>query len=39
MTGGQALQMVKAGLEAIYLSGWQMAADADLLWCETSIPT
>src|SRR3954468_13435346 len=26
MTGGQAVQMVKAGLEAIYLSGWQVAA-------------
>ncbi len=30
MTGGQAVQMVKAGLEAIYLSGWQVAADANL---------
>jgi isocitrate lyase len=29
-TGGQAVQMVKAGLEAIYLSGWQVAADANL---------
>jgi len=29
MTGGQAVQMVKAGLEAIYLSGWQVAADAN----------
>src|SRR6266498_3229294 len=30
MTGGQALQMVKAGLDAIYVSGWQVAADANL---------
>jgi isocitrate lyase len=30
MTGGQAVQMVRAGLEAIYLSGWQVAADANL---------
>jgi len=30
MSGGQAVQMVKAGLEAIYLSGWQVAADANL---------
>jgi len=30
MTGGQAVQMVKAGLEAIYLSGWQVAGDANL---------
>ena len=30
MTGGQATQMVKAGLKAIYLSGWQVAADANL---------
>ena len=29
MTGGQAVQMVRAGLEAIYLSGWQVAADAN----------
>jgi isocitrate lyase len=29
MTGGQAVQMVKAGLEAVYLSGWQVAADAN----------
>jgi isocitrate lyase len=29
LTGGQAVQMVKAGLEAIYLSGWQVAADAN----------
>jgi isocitrate lyase len=31
MTGGQAVQMVKAGLDAIYLSGWQVAADANLV--------
>ena len=30
MTGGQAVQMVRAGLEAIYVSGWQAAADANL---------
>ncbi|MGF1665465.1 MAG: isocitrate lyase [Acidimicrobiia bacterium] len=30
MTGGQAVQMVKAGLPAIYLSGWQVAGDANL---------
>jgi isocitrate lyase len=30
LTGGQAVQMVKAGLDAIYLSGWQVAADGNL---------
>ena len=30
LTGGQATQMVKAGLEAIYLSGWQVAGDGNL---------
>jgi isocitrate lyase len=30
LTGGQAVQMVKAGLKAIYLSGWQVAADANV---------
>ena len=30
LTGGQAVQMAKAGLRAIYLSGWQVAADANL---------
>src|SRR3990172_5046646 len=30
LTGGQAVEMVKAGLKAIYLSGWQVAADANL---------
>src|SRR5215217_5340289 len=30
LTGGQAVQMVRAGLNAIYLSGWQVAADANL---------
>jgi isocitrate lyase len=30
MTGMQAVQMAKAGLEAIYLSGWQVAGDANL---------
>ena len=47
MTGGQAVQMVKAGLKAIYLSGWQVAADANLnghtypdqsLYAATSAP-
>jgi isocitrate lyase len=30
MNGSQAVQMVKAGLKSIYLSGWQVAADANL---------
>jgi isocitrate lyase len=30
LTGNQAMQQVRAGLEAIYLSGWQVAADANL---------
>ena len=30
LTGGQAVQAVRAGLQAIYLSGWQVAADANL---------
>jgi isocitrate lyase len=30
VTGGQAVQMVRAGLRAIYLSGWQVAADGNL---------
>ncbi len=30
LTGNQAMQMVRAGLESIYLSGWQVAADANL---------
>ena len=29
LTGGQAVQQAKAGIEAIYLSGWQVAADAN----------
>ena len=29
VTGNQAMQMARAGLEAIYLSGWQVAADAN----------
>jgi isocitrate lyase len=29
VTGNQAMQMVRAGLEAIYLSGWQVAADSN----------
>jgi isocitrate lyase len=48
ITGGQAVQMVKAGLEAIYLSGWQVAADANVagatypdqsLYPVNSVPT
>jgi isocitrate lyase len=48
MTGGQAVQMAKAGLRAIYLSGWQVAADANLsehvypdqsLYPVSSLPT
>jgi isocitrate lyase len=30
LSGGQVVQMVRAGLKAIYLSGWQVAADANL---------
>eukprot|EP00029_Vermamoeba_vermiformis_P012732 TRINITY_DN7693_c0_g1_i1.p1 TRINITY_DN7693_c0_g1~~TRINITY_DN7693_c0_g1_i1.p1 ORF type:complete len:433 (+),score=196.05 TRINITY_DN7693_c0_g1_i1:92-1390(+) len=30
MTGAQAVQMVKAGIKSVYLSGWQVAADANL---------
>jgi len=30
LTGGQAVECVRAGLEAIYVSGWQVAADANL---------
>ena len=30
LTGGQAVQMLKAGLKGIYVSGWQVAADANL---------
>jgi len=36
LTGGQAVQQVKAGVEAIYLSGWQVAADANT--SETMYP-
>jgi isocitrate lyase len=48
LTGAQAVQMVKAGLEAIYLSGWQVAADANLagqtypdqsIYPSNSVPT
>jgi len=31
LTGNQAVQQVRAGLKAIYLSGWQVAADANLV--------
>jgi isocitrate lyase len=48
LTGGQAVQMVKAGLKGIYVSGWQVAADANLagetypdqsLYPADSVPT
>ncbi len=48
LTGGQALQQAKAGVEAIYLSGWQVAADANTsetmypdqsLYAYDSVPT
>src|SRR5258706_13090525 len=29
LSGNQAVQMVRAGLEAVYVSGWQVAADAN----------
>ena len=32
LTGNQAMQQVKAGLKAIYLSGWQVAGDANAGW-------
>lgn len=32
LTGNQAVQMVKAGLKSIYLSGWQVAGDANSAW-------
>ena len=37
LTGGQAVQQAKAGIEAIYLSGWQVAADGNT--SETMYPT
>jgi len=48
LSGNQAMQMVKAGLKAIYLSGWQVAADANdslhmypdqSLYAVSSVPT
>ena len=36
LTGMQALQQVKAGLKAIYLSGWQVAADANTAGTDVS---
>jgi isocitrate lyase len=48
LTGAQAVQMVRAGLQAIYLSGWQVAADMNLagqtypdqsLYPSNSVPT
>jgi isocitrate lyase len=38
MTGNQAVQQVEAGLKAIYLSGWQVAADANLAGETTVSP-
>ena len=38
LTGGQAVQQVKAGVKAIYLSGWQVAADANLACAMLSRP-
>ena len=47
LTGNQAMQQVKAGLQAVYLSGWQVAADANLsrqmypdqsLYASNSVP-
>jgi isocitrate lyase len=32
LTGSQAVQQVQAGLRAIYVSGWQVAADANASW-------
>src|SRR4029077_9983106 len=48
LTGNQAMQQVRAGVPAIYLSGWQVAADANdslsmypdqSLYATTSVPT
>ncbi|MBK8959676.1 MAG: isocitrate lyase [Proteobacteria bacterium] len=48
LTGGQAVQQVKAGIQAIYLSGWQVAADGNTsetmypdqsLYAVNSVPT
>jgi isocitrate lyase len=48
LSGGQVVQMVRAGLKAVYLSGWQVAADANLaghtypdqsLYPANSVPT
>src|ERR1035437_1756631 len=48
LTGGQAMQQVKAGVKAIYLSGWQVAADNNTsmsmypdqsLYAVNSVPT
>ena len=38
LSGNQAVQMVKAGLPAIYVSGWQVAADANLVRPDLSRP-
>ena len=48
LTGNQAVQQIRAGLEAVYLSGWQVAGDANLsghtypdqsLYPANSVPT
>jgi isocitrate lyase len=48
LTGGQAVECVRAGLQAVYVSGWQVAADANLagetypdqsLYPSNSMPT
>ena len=36
LTGNQAVQQVKAGLSGIYVSGWQVAADANLIRANLS---
>ena len=36
LTGNQAVQQVQAGLKAIYVSGWQVAADANLAGTDVS---
>ena len=38
LTGNQAMQMVRAGLKAIYLSGWQVAADANIAGADVPRP-
>ncbi len=38
LTGGQAMQQVKAGIKAIYLSGWQVAADNNIVHVDVPGP-